>query len=180
MSRGAGTTLLVLLTVADLGFLWGRGFLESREFPASVVSEPPGIRVELATGFPDPGIPQFFDAFSAEGVIRMTIPDSTLSESIPGCPLQDGERLDVLLSYGNIVEIRRGWMASGKRMALGIPLDPDRMTLSDWEALPGIGPSLAARIELDRQNNGDFGSLEALERVKGIGPKRLAGLREFF
>lgn len=71
-------------------------------------------------------------------------------------------------------------MAARKRVALGIALHPDRMSRADWESLPGIGPKLALAIELDRQENGDFGHLEALERVRGIGPKRIEAWRKFF
>ena len=38
----------------------------------------------------------------------------------------------------------------------------------------------AAEIEKDRQNYGDFGRFEALERVKGLGPAKLKVLRPFF
>jgi competence protein ComEA len=71
-------------------------------------------------------------------------------------------------------------MPASQRMALGIPLHPDRMSGEDWEALAGIGPRMALAIEEDRQRNGDFGSLARLQRVKGVGPKRLAGWEQFF
>lgn len=50
------------------------------------------------------------------------------------------------------------------------PVDLDRADSAALDALPGIGPALAARIVADREVNGPFGSLEALERVRGIGP----------
>jgi DNA uptake protein ComE-like DNA-binding protein len=46
--------------------------------------------------------------------------------------------------------------------------------------LPGIGEKLAAEIEQDRQNYGEFGRFEALERVKGIGPAKLKALQPLF
>ncbi len=71
-------------------------------------------------------------------------------------------------------------MAAGQRVALSIPLHPDRMIGSDWLFLPGIGERLAGRIEADRQINGDFGALKQLARVKGIGQKRVMSWQQFF
>lgn len=45
------------------------------------------------------------------------------------------------------------------------------------EALPGIGPGLAAAIIEYRQRNGGFRAIEDLMKVGGIGPKTLARLR---
>ena len=49
-------------------------------------------------------------------------------------------------------------------------IDVDRASAAELERLPGIGPSLAARIVADRAEHGPFGSIEGLQRVKGIGP----------
>ena len=57
------------------------------------------------------------------------------------------------------------------------PVDLDRADADALERLPRIGPALAARIVDDRKSQGPFGSLEALQRVRGIGPKLAAGLR---
>jgi competence protein ComEA len=56
------------------------------------------------------------------------------------------------------------------------PLDLNRASASDLEALPGIGPALAARIVVARQER-LFSSIEDLERVPGIGPATLQRLR---
>lgn len=71
-------------------------------------------------------------------------------------------------------------MPASQRIVLGIPLHPDSMVGDDWQALPGIGPKLAERIEADRQKNGEFASLEDLKRVSGIGKKRIEAWRIFF
>lgn len=65
-------------------------------------------------------------------------------------------------------------------MLLGIPLVPDQMDFADWDALPGIGPELAKTIMDNRQENGDFGSFGALQRVPGIGEKKLKKLKRYF
>ncbi|MBK5255817.1 MAG: helix-hairpin-helix domain-containing protein, partial [Vicinamibacteria bacterium] len=47
-------------------------------------------------------------------------------------------------------------------------------TVSQLEDLPGIGPSLAARIVEHRQKNGAFKSVEDVMAVKGIGERNFA------
>ena len=54
------------------------------------------------------------------------------------------------------------------------PVDVDVADAAALEALPYIGPALAARIVEDRTLHGAFGSVEGLQRVRGIGPA-LAG-----
>jgi competence protein ComEA len=71
-------------------------------------------------------------------------------------------------------------MPAAESVLLGIPLDPDSMSVTDWEALPGIGPSLAKAIVLDRQNNGNFHDLEGVSRVPGIGPGKIRTVQRFF
>ena len=54
------------------------------------------------------------------------------------------------------------------------PFDLNTATAAQLERLPGIGPRLAERIILDRQDRGEFQRVEDLVRVRGIGPKMLA------
>ncbi|UCD25705.1 MAG: helix-hairpin-helix domain-containing protein [Gemmatimonadota bacterium] len=66
---------------------------------------------------------------------------------------------------------------------LARPLAPDekinidRAPAEELARLPRIGPALAARIVADRAANGPFGSLAGLDRVAGVGPKLLDGIR---
>lgn len=50
-------------------------------------------------------------------------------------------------------------------------------TASELQALPGIGPSLAARILADRTAHGPYTRPEDLLRVRGIGPSTLNRLK---
>ncbi len=45
--------------------------------------------------------------------------------------------------------------------------------------LPGVGPVLAQRIIDSRHAEGDFRTLEDLDRVHGIGPRTLEGMRRY-
>jgi competence protein ComEA len=59
-----------------------------------------------------------------------------------------------------------------------LPIDLDVASATDIESLPRIGPVLARRIVEDRDEHGPFGSLEGLERVRGVGPALARTLRE--
>jgi competence ComEA-like helix-hairpin-helix protein len=58
-------------------------------------------------------------------------------------------------------------------------IDLDRASSEELERLPGIGPGLAARIVLDRRQNGPFRNPDGLLRVRGIGPRTLERIRPY-
>lgn len=58
------------------------------------------------------------------------------------------------------------------------PLDLDIASVASIESLPRIGPALARRIVANRDSAGPFGSLEGLQRVRGIGPAIAKSLRD--
>jgi competence protein ComEA len=51
-------------------------------------------------------------------------------------------------------------------------------TASALEALPGIGPTKAAAIVSDREQNGPYASCDDLARVSGIGPATVSSVRD--
>ena len=63
------------------------------------------------------------------------------------------------------------------RVTVARPVDLNHATLSDLEALPGIGPKLAQRVMEHRDENGPFRSVDDLRQVKGIGRKKFDRLR---
>jgi competence protein ComEA len=58
------------------------------------------------------------------------------------------------------------------------PVDLNRATAAQLESLTGVGPSLAAAIFDHRGRFGPFASVDDLLAVSGIGPAKLAGLRD--
>ncbi len=56
-------------------------------------------------------------------------------------------------------------------------LNINTATPAQLELLPRIGPTLSARIVQDREANGPFESIDALARVKGIGPRTIHNIR---
>lgn len=60
----------------------------------------------------------------------------------------------------------------------GAKVDLNRATEAELDALPGVGPSTAAKIVADREANGPFGAPEDLMRVSGIGAKKFEALKD--
>lgn len=67
---------------------------------------------------------------------------------------------------------------SGAGTPAGTPVDLNAATEGELDALPGVGPVTAKAIIAWRQTNGRFTDVEQLAEVDGIGPARLARLRE--
>jgi competence protein ComEA len=57
------------------------------------------------------------------------------------------------------------------------PVNLNTATAEQLDQLDGIGPTTARKILEYRRAHGGFGSLQDLDRIPGIGPKRLAALR---
>ncbi|NKY59920.1 ComEA family DNA-binding protein [Nocardia flavorosea] len=68
--------------------------------------------------------------------------------------------------------------ADGAGPSAGTPVNLNTATESDLDALPGVGPVTAKAIIAWREANGRFTDVEQLAEVDGIGPARLARLRE--
>jgi hypothetical protein len=83
--------------------------------------------------------------------------------------LRDGDRLEV-----SGCAIARSRMSGPALRMLGLPIDVNRASVEDLEALPGLGPVMAARIAAARP----FRTLDELREVSGIGPLRFAALRQ--
>lgn len=64
------------------------------------------------------------------------------------------------------------------RGLFGQPIDPNRADCLTLETLPGIGPSRASAILAERAHRA-FTGLRDLERVRGLGPARVAKLAPY-
>jgi competence protein ComEA len=64
-------------------------------------------------------------------------------------------------------------------LLLGRPVDLNTASIDDLAVVPGLSPRLAAAIVHDRKRLGPFPSVEALLRVRGIGPARMARARDW-
>ena len=95
--------------------------------------------------------------------------------------LSDQRTVALLVALGLVVLLAGRWY--GVRESLGEPVsegplveflvDVNRAGSAELALLPGIGLTLAERIIRSRQQEGPFSSPEQLQRVTGIGPKKV-------
>lgn len=59
------------------------------------------------------------------------------------------------------------------------PVNLNTATAAELQQVPGIGPSTADKILRARKSYGSFKSVNDLQAIKGIGPKRLEKMRKY-
>ena len=66
---------------------------------------------------------------------------------------------------------------SAKPASTGQTVNVNTASAAEFEALPGIGPKLAARIVEYREKHGSFKKVEDLMNVRGLGEKNFLKLK---
>lgn len=95
--------------------------------------------------------------------IRVPTKDEAASGAAPSAPVGGGS----------------GGVTGAGGVSAGSPIDINAADASALDALPGVGPSTAAKIVADREANGPFKTADDLGRVSGIGPKKLEQLKAY-
>lgn len=90
--------------------------------------------------------------------------------------IEDGEQIYV--SNVDVIEQGRSGQNSNRIVGQG-RLNLNRANESELDGLPGVGPVLAQRIIAYRNEHGNFGAVEDLQKVAGIGPAKFSELRTF-
>ncbi|MFC9327795.1 helix-hairpin-helix domain-containing protein [Kitasatospora sp. NPDC057015] len=111
-----------------------------------------------------PGGARVADALSAAGG---ALPDTDTSALNLARVLTDGEQI---LVGGPPAQSATG---PGPRS----PVNLNRATAEQLDALPGVGPTLAQRIIAYREAHGTFRSLDQLRQVSGVGDRTYAELK---
>lgn len=175
--------LFSMAVLVFLGMLLNREASTLEDLPVFLPCKQNFIYIEVDGGGSTQGVYQFNDGLLISDVIKLTDPVSAkdlINDPVMSQLLRNGKSVHIVRKDRKTSLLDGGWMKASHRIALAIPLHPDQMSTLDWMTLPGIGKTLAKRIEKDRQKNGDYGSVDALTRVKGIGVKRVDSWRKFF
>jgi comEA protein len=164
--------VVLLLGAALLGLYAWRAHVV---FPPS--PPPPGTMsltfVEVTGKVPHPGVYSFPKPPTLGEVWKKAGGEGIAPA--PDQPIASGSRVEVA-SDGSY---RLAAMSGAQLVTLGLPIDLNRATAEDLDALPGLGPALAQRIVDYRKAHGPFKQIEDLREVSGIGPQNLQKLKPF-
>jgi competence protein ComEA len=94
-------------------------------------------------------------------------------------PLKTGTRVEVGASEQKHDRFTISSMDPATKFVLGIPIPLNQADAAVLAMIPGISESLAHRIVLFRNTQGSFRSFNDVNRVKGVGPKKLERLSSY-
>ena len=164
--------IVLLLSI----FMVVRGNTEANAVPEIIpitIAEPE-IFVDVTGAVNKPGV------YSLTGRSRVIDAIKAAGDSAPGADLStinlarvlnDGEQI-----YVDSTVVNSSGQRVSKKAATG-PININRATLRQLDALDGIGPVIAGRIIEYRKKNGSFLTIDDLQKVSGIGAAKFAQIK---
>ena len=132
------------------------------------------VTVDVAGAVNKPGVyslpfnSRVIDAIKAAGD---SAPGADLSTINLARVLNDGEQI-----YVDSTVVNSSGQRVSKKVSSG-PININRATLRQLDALDGIGPVIAGRIIEYRKKNGSFLTIDDLQKVSGIGAAKFAQIK---
>ena len=165
-------SILLLLSV----FIVARGNSQSSDamqvIPITIAE--PEIFVDVTGAVNNPGVytltgkSRVIDAIKAAGD---SAPGADLSTINLARVLNDGEQI-----YVDSTVVNRNGVRVSKAVRSG-PININRATARQLDALDGVGPVIAQRIVDYRKINGSFLTIDDLQKVSGIGAAKFAQIK---
>jgi competence protein ComEA len=154
--------------------------------PAAAISVSDGsgdggrVVVDVAGAVRRPGVYRLSSSARVEDALRRAggpTHRADLSQVNRAAKLEDGRQILVPLRASTSAATAGAPAVPGVAATPSIPVDLNTATLEQLETLDGVGPATAQKIVDYRTAHNGFGSVDELDQVPGIGPKRLAALR---
>jgi competence protein ComEA len=164
----------VVLALSVLIVLRGNTQINSAPEIIPVTIAEPEIFVDVTGAVNNPGVytltgrSRVIDAIKAAGD---SAPGADLSTINLARVLNDGEQI-----YVDSTVVNSSGQRVSKKVSSG-PVNINRATLRQLDALDGIGPVIAGRIIEYRKKNGSFLTIDDLQKVSGIGAAKFAQIK---
>jgi competence protein ComEA len=164
----------VVLTLSVLIVLRGNTQINAAPEIIPVTIAEPEIFVDVTGAVNNPGVytltgrSRVIDAIKAAGD---SAPGADLSTINLARVLNDGEQI-----YVDSTVVNSSGQRVSKKVSSG-PININRATLRQLDALDGIGPVIAGRIIEYRKKNGSFLTVDDLQKVSGIGAAKFAQIK---
>ena len=172
--RALGLVAAIVLVLSV--FIVIRGNTQSGAVPeiVPVTLAEPEIFVDVTGAVNKPGV------YTLTGKSRVIDAIKAAGDSSPGADLSTINLARVLNDGEQIYVDSLVMNSSGQRVSKKTPSGPiniNRATARQLDALDGIGPVIAARIVEYRKINGSFLSIDDLQKVSGIGAAKFAQIK---
>jgi competence protein ComEA len=163
-----------VLALSVLIVLRGNTQINSAPEIIPVTIAEPEIFVDVTGAVNNPGV------YSLTGRSRVIDAIKAAGDSAPGADLStinlarvlnDGEQI-----YVDSTVVNSSGQRVSKKVSSG-PVNINRATLRQLDALDGIGPVIAGRIIEYRKKNGSFLTIDDLQKVSGIGAAKFAQIK---
>ena len=163
-----------VLALSVLIVLRGNTQINSAPEIIPVTIAEPEIFVDVTGAVNNPGV------YSLTGRSRVIDAIKAAGDSAPGADLStinlarvlnDGEQI-----YVDSTVVNSSGQRVSKKVSSG-PININRATLRQLDALDGIGPVIAGRIIEYRKKNGSFLTIDDLQIVSGIGAAKFAQIK---
>ena len=172
--RALGLIAAIVLVLSV--FIVIRGNTQSSAAPeiVPITLAEPEIFVDVTGAVNKPGV------YTLTGKSRVIDAIKAAGDSAPGADLSTINLARVLNDGEQIYVDSLVMNSSGQRVSKKTPSGPiniNRATARQLDALDGIGPVIAARIVEYRKINGSFLSVDDLQKVSGIGAAKFAQIK---
>jgi len=172
--RALGLVAAIVLVLSV--FIVIRGNTQSSAAPeiVPITLAEPEIFVDVTGAVNKPGV------YTLTGKSRVIDAIKAAGDSAPGADLSTINLARVLNDGEQIYVDSLVMNSAGQRVSKKTPSGPiniNRATARELDALDGIGPVIAARIVEYRKVNGSFLSIDDLQKVSGIGAAKFAQIK---
>ena len=164
----------IVLSLSVLIVLRGNTQINAAPEIIPITIAEPEIFVDVTGAVNNPGVytltgrSRVIDAIKAAGD---SAPGADLSTINLARVLNDGEQI-----YVDSTVVNSSGQRVSKKVSSG-PININRATLRQLDALDGIGPVIAGRIIEYRKKNGSFLTIDDLQKVSGIGAAKFAQIK---